>query len=614
MNENTRNSIYQEKEKKYSIELSKHKKRSRILAYSRAIIIIALLFVSYKLSAISLIYSAISFVSFSLVFAILVKKNNREEKQISYLKRLIEINQNEQKALKGDYSVFESGENYIDPNHYYSYDLDLFGDGSIYQMLNRTGTIYGSSKLASFLKEREENTDLLIEKQKAVEELKENIDFRQDFHAKSKLTKDKSNYIYLGSNKKKPDNIEQKELSDWLSSDLFFSKKKYYKTLLIILPIISFSLLTLSIAKLIPSILFFLFAISMISIAGFHIKRINKKHNLLSKKSILLAKYIELLKAIESNKFSSSFLQKMQNDLKTNSKTASQNLAQLKSLLNALDNRYNFVFYSISNALYLWDLQYSLRLEKWQTQFAEDLPKWFTVIANFEALSSLSCFAYNNPNYTFPKIKNTLSLKIEQAGHPLIDEKTRVNNDFSMNNKGEFALVTGANMAGKSTFMRTIGVNLILANCGSVVCATKMEFMPVDMFTSVRTNDSLQNNESYFFAELKRLKAIMERVREDKPLFVIIDEMLRGTNSKDKHKGSEAIVIQLVKHNVIGMLATHDIGLGKLAEKFPNNLKNYRFEVEIENDQLQFDYKLKTGISQNLNATFLMKKMGIISQ
>jgi DNA mismatch repair ATPase MutS len=166
-------------------------------------------------------------------------------------------------------------------------------------------------------------------------------------------------------------------------------------------------------------------------------------------------------------------------------------------------------------------------------------------------------------------------------------------------------------MAGKSTFLRTVGVNMILALCGSSVCANKFKISPIELHTSIRTSDSVQKNESYFYAELKRLKVIIDRMKNGEKLFVIIDEMLRGTNSKDKHYGSQALIEQLIRLNGSGLLATHDIALGELAEKYPDNVRNFRFEVEIKNNELVFDYKLKNGISQNLNATFLMKKMGI---
>jgi DNA mismatch repair ATPase MutS len=176
---------------------------------------------------------------------------------------------------------------------------------------------------------------------------------------------------------------------------------------------------------------------------------------------------------------------------------------------------------------------------------------------------------------------------------------------------GQFRIITGANMAGKSTYLRTVGINLVLAMTGSPVLANSFVFSPVDVFTGIKTSDSLQAGESYFFAELKRLKEIIVQLEKGKTLFVILDEILRGTNSADKQKGSKALIRQLIQMKASGLIATHDLALGELADFFPENIKNQRFEVEIENNELKFDYLLKEGISQNLNATSLMKKMGI---
>ena len=203
-------------------------------------------------------------------------------------------------------------------------------------------------------------------------------------------------------------------------------------------------------------------------------------------------------------------------------------------------------------------------------------------------------------------------LKIKEGGHPLISSKKMVSNDFSIEGLHKISIITGANMAGKSTFLRTVGINMILGAMGTPVCAKEMSFSPIQIFTSVRTNDSLQKNESYFYAELMRLKKITDSLKAGNKLFVIIDEMLRGTNSKDKHNGSYKLIKQLLKYKTAGLVATHDIQLGKLIEEHPNNISNKRFEVEIINDEVVFDYKIKDGISQNLNASFLMKKYGII--
>ena len=213
----------------------------------------------------------------------------------------------------------------------------------------------------------------------------------------------------------------------------------------------------------------------------------------------------------------------------------------------------------------------------------------------------------------FPKFSDDFSILAENASHPFIAKEQSIGNPININGWKHFNVITGANMAGKSTYLRTVGVNLILAMTGSAVFADKFVFQPVEIITGIKTSDSLQDGESYFFAELKRLKQIIVRLENGERLFIILDEILRGTNSADKQKGSLGLIKQLLSLNAAGIIATHDLALGKLIESFPENISNKRFEVEITNNQLEFDYKIKDGISQNLNATFLMKKMGIVT-
>jgi DNA mismatch repair ATPase MutS len=238
--------------------------------------------------------------------------------------------------------------------------------------------------------------------------------------------------------------------------------------------------------------------------------------------------------------------------------------------------------------------------------------QWFDAMAEFEALSSLATTGFNNPDWTTPVITPThFTLKAMNAGHPLIPENRRVNNSLVVDGTGKIVLVTGSNMSGKSTFQRTCGVNMVLAMTGSPVCATSFEMSPVTIFTSMRIADSLEENTSSFYAELKRLAAIIKSVENGDKVFLLLDEILRGTNSNDRHIGSVALIRQLIANNAVGIVATHDLDLSKMANEYPNGIENYNFDVKIENDELYFDYKINAGICKSLNASILMKKMGI---
>jgi len=260
----------------------------------------------------------------------------------------------------------------------------------------------------------------------------------------------------------------------------------------------------------------------------------------------------------------------------------------------------------------LWDILQARRLDAWRNTYKNDVEEWFELIARFDALNSLAGFWYNRPDFIVPEPREKqFVLEATNCGHPLLKAETRVDNPVSFNGWKNFIIVTGANMAGKSTYLRTIAVNFVMAMAGAPVCAQQFVFSPASIFTGIRTRDNLLENESYFFAELKRLKAIIDSLQAGSKLFIILDEILKGTNSKDKQQGSKALLRQLIRFDSSGLIATHDLTLGELINDYPVNIRNKRFEVEIKNEELVFDYKLKDGISQNLNATFLMKKMGI---
>jgi DNA mismatch repair ATPase MutS len=261
----------------------------------------------------------------------------------------------------------------------------------------------------------------------------------------------------------------------------------------------------------------------------------------------------------------------------------------------------------------LWDWQYIYRIEKWQLNHKVEFGNWLDCIANFDALISFANLKYNNPDFTFPILsQEEFEFSALNIGHPLLSSEVRVSNDFEILLSPRYAIVTGANMAGKSTFLRTIATNIVLAGCGAPVCAKQLKFTPLPLHSSMRTEDSLMKNESYFFAELKRLQRITQALDKGEKLFIILDEILRGTNSEDKRKGSIGFVKKITQKRAHGLVATHDLELARLAEQQPDIFKALCFEVAIENNQLHFDYKLQSGVTQNMNASFLMKQMGII--
>jgi len=320
--------------------------------------------------------------------------------------------------------------------------------------------------------------------------------------------------------------------------------------------------------------------------------------------------YSQLLDQIETQTFTSELLKEKQLQITTKGENASTIIKTFSKTLDALDNRNNIFFIFFGNGFLLWDLMQSYKIEQWIIKYANNVEAWFKVVAFFDAYNSLANFSFNHPEFVYPKIVEKKSIiNAKDLGHPLLDKDKRISSDLKINRE-QFFIVTGANMAGKSTFLRTVSLHIVMANVGLPVCAESSEYTPIKLITSMRTSDSLTDNSSYFFSELTRLKLIVDTIK-DESYFIVLDEILKGTNSTDKAIGSRKFVEKLVAGNATGIIATHDLSLCEIEQEL-DDVKNYYFDADIVNDELYFDYKFKKGICQNMNASFLLKKMEII--
>jgi hypothetical protein len=464
-----------------------------------------------------------------VAFMVFLKVHKNLEDKRNYLEAMIKTNANEIKCCNGDYSVFQSGAEFVDHNHPYSYDIDLFGDGSLFQYLNRSVTIKGKNLLAKWLR----NTPLInadiVNNQKVVEELSTKLNFRQEFQVVGKLFASETE--------------EEELVSSWINYPLFFTKRLFMLIFLWLLPLVNISVLALVIAGRfeITSLIWVIFI--NLTIIGSRHKKFNGYYGLLNRSHAVLRKTSRLVQMIEQLDCETEHALYLKSMLEKNEVHASSQINKLTKLLNGLDNRNNMLLGIILNSLLLWDWQYIFRIEKWRLNHKVDFSNWLECIANFDALISLANLSFNNPDFSFPAIsEKEFELSAVQIGHPLLAKNVRICNDFSIDQSPRYAIVTGANMAGKSTFLRTIATNIVLAGCGASVCAEKLTFTPLPLHSSMRAEDSLMNNESYFFAELKRLQKITQELDKGKKLFIILDEILRGTNSEDKRKGSIGFV------------------------------------------------------------------------
>ena len=533
-----------------------------------------------------------------LPFLLFIKRHNRLFHRKEYLEKKIEINDQELAALDYDTSAFDDGEEFTDAAHLYTFDLDVFGPHSLFQYINRTCTQPGKQRLAAWLGKHLEKKEDIIRRQEAVSELAPELKFRQRFRILGLLHKGKA--------------ADETELRQWAESPGIFRTRKLLRLLPPLVTGCNAVCLVLVIAGILPASIYgILWTCFVIGSTGFTSK-ITKMQDIYGKKLQILSTYAALLHLMERQPARSALLKGIKEQIGGEGRKASHSIGQLNKLMDELDHRNNAFIYIILNGFFFWELRQIMRIEAWKEQYAADLPQWLDAIGQTDALCSLATFAYNHPDYIYPAISPTpFRLCAKELGHPLMHRDRCVRNDIDSTKRPFFIIITGANMAGKSTYLRTVGINYLLACIGAPVCARQMEISPARLITSLRPSDSLNDNESYFFAELKRLKLIIDKLQAGEELFIILDEILKGTNSMDKQKGSFALIKQFVALQANGIIATHDLLLGKLIDLFPEHIRNYCFEADITNNELTFSYRLRPGIAQNMNACFLMKKMGI---
>ncbi|WP_452225668.1 MutS-related protein [Lacinutrix chionoecetis] len=583
---------YQEQLAIYKAEVSKIYKQLTGLSTARLLVFLATAISIYLTFGNWQIAVGCGLIGVVLFLFLLLKYTNLKT-QYNLKKALVSINEEELKIGSGDFFHRNEGVKYQDPQHNYALDIDLFGRGSFFQFTNRTATKSGSLALSNILKAN--NTNNIDNRQEAIKELANKTEWRQHFQA----------IAYLIKVETKPEDIVK-----WLHKHTSFLPK-VVKYLPLVFSVASIIIFVIAILELIPIAFIGYWLLIGLAVTGRYLKKINDLASHTDKIRDTFRQYAELLKAIETEEFTSALLLQKQNKIRLESKKASAILTELSKAMDALDNRNNIISAVFGNGYFLTDIGNSYAIEQWIATYHDTVEEWFEVVTFFDAFNSLGNYAFNHTHYVYPKIleqgKQTV---VTQLGHPLLKPEKRVDNDFKIENE-QFYIITGANMAGKSTFLRTVSLHIVMANIGMPVCAKSSEYVPVKLITSMRTSDSLTDDSSYFFSELTRLKYIVDAIEKEDNYFIILDEILKGTNSTDKAIGSRKFVEKLVSGHATGIIATHDLSLCEI-EKELEEVKNYYFDAQIINDELYFDYTFKKGICQNMNASFLLKKMEIV--
>jgi len=582
---------YQNQLETYKAEVSKLYKQLTVLSTARLVVFLVTgvgLYFTFNNWQIALGCGLVGVVFFLYLLA----KHTALKTAYNLKKELLAINEEELKIGSGNFFHRNEGLEFQDPLHNYALDIDLFGRGSFFQFIDRTATKIGALALSNALKANDISN--IKKRQEAIKELSKKPEWQQYFQATANLITVET----------KPDQIVK-----WLHKHKSFLPK-VLKRLPLFFAIISIVILILGITKVIAIEIFGYWLLIGLAITGKYLKKINNLASNTDKIRDTFRQYAQLLNAIENEKFTSEILQEKQRDIQLEGKKASAILTDLSKAMDALDNRNNLISAIFGNGYFLTDIKNSYIIEQWIEVYHDKVEDWFNVVTFFDAYNSLGNYAFNHAQYVFPNIlEEAKQTKINELGHPLLKTEKRIDNNFNIEIE-QFFIITGANMAGKSTFLRTVSLHIVMANVGLPVCAKSSEYVPVKLITSMRTSDSLTDDSSYFFSELTRLKHIVDAIKTDN-YFIILDEILKGTNSTDKAIGSRKFVEKLVASNATGIIATHDLSLCEI-EKELEEVKNYYFDAQIIDDELYFDYTFKKGICQNMNASFLLKKMEIV--
>ncbi len=529
----------------------------------------------------------IAMVSSIALFLFLVKRQVNLKATWDHYNALKEINEKELVFRDHAYFDFDSGSDLSESNHPYCLDIDVFGRGSFFQYINRTVLDPARTKLGRHLLEN--SIEGIEDRQVIIQQLSKQNDWCQNFLAEAYSIKT---------------DVKESSILTWLH-DYQRIASGVFKFLPIVMTIISLIALGLLAGGVIAESIVMLVLFVGLGISSMRVKNVNKAASKMAKSHHLFQQYAKLLHKIEMKDFDWLI---SGDEIKT--QQPSKKIQQFSKLLNSLNQRNNILISIFANGFFLRDIWICSKIDKWIFENQNDVETWFNLLHDYDKYISLGIFAFNhNEEIVYPELVGTSLIQSDALAHPLLAKDKRVANNFNINNN-EFNIITGANMAGKSTFLRTVGLSIVMANSGLPVVAKSFIYHPIKLISSMRTSDSLSENESYFFAELKRLQYLVNEIKETN-YFIILDEILKGTNSKDKAEGSEKFLVKLSKSSSSGIIATHDLSLCKVADEI-ETVHNRFFDAQIIDDQLFFDYKLKDGVCSNMNASFLMKKMNLV--
>lgn len=539
------------------------------------------------------------FIAFVVSFIWMVIEHRKAINNKQYLCALYDINDKSLKRLNGEWISFpDSGKDFMNINHNYSGDLDIFGEGSLFQWINTACTWMGRQKLKNELEQPQKSRDAILEKQAAARELAVKLKWRQRFMAEGMIGADKIH--------------DPEFLFKWADENNEFYCKPWVIVVFRLIPVVTILLVLM--AFIVPGMPFYIPVLAlfaqyvMLKMKG---KERAKILSIVEKYKNNIRIYENMIKSVEKLSVKSEYLKQLKNNLVNEDKhIASRQIKNLAKIVDSITNRYN-AFYMVFNIITLWDYQCRISLECWKKKSGKYLRQWLDTIGQMEALSSIAIIGHDNPEWIMPEITvKSLAFDAEQMGHPLLGEN-RVCNDLKFDSPTKILLVTGSNMSGKSTLLRTAGINLVLAYAGAPVCAKKFTCSIMEIYTCMRIGDNLEKSISSFYAELLRIKSIINALKKGKPIFFLLDEIFKGTNSWDRHTGAKILIKKLYEEEAMGLVSTHDLELAEIENETHKKVQNFHFREYYNNNEIHFDYKLRSGVSTTRNAIYLMKMAGI---
>lgn len=588
---------YQERIIALEQELKQRKSRKNIIGFARLLVLCFAIAAAYQVYPHGLQWAALAILIPGAVFLRLIIISANLQQQIRILENMLELNREELRIAQHLYTDRRDGKEFTPALHDYSHDLDILGRASLFQYTQRTTSEQGDKTLVNWLLEPA-STKVIRERQTAVKELAPLLPWRQEFQAKGML-----NRITVSTEEK---------ISTFVSDPESAFTSGVWRAIRIGAPAIMLTLLVLNSFDIVSNAVFYPAIFIALLFSGYISKKAMPVYMKLNKISGEMEALTAQLQHIEKQAFRSDYLQRTHEATYTNHHPASQSIRKFRQILDKMDLRLNPLVFIPLNIFLFWDLQQLFALEAWKKEHQGKINAWFTAIGEIEALQSFAALHQNHPDWCFPEITAEHgTFRAASLGHPLIPASKRIDNEFATQGTPHVSLVTGSNMAGKSTFLRSTGINTVLAMAGAPVCAASLTISNMRIMSSMRIADNLEESTSTFYAELKKLKNIIEAVKRHEPVFLLLDEILRGTNSLDRHTGSAALIHQLIREDAVAIIATHDLELAKISGSYPIEMSNYHFDVQVDGEELYFDYKLKDGVCSSLNASILMKKIGI---